>query len=95
MRLSDALIFENPISVHEADNSNGFVERVSTAEHLQRIDAQAWTALIDLVKKLRPMRAQDIDRLVAKRLEERRLLGDDNRMSDSRSSEMRSGYALT
>ncbi|MFM0596834.1 hypothetical protein [Paraburkholderia dilworthii] len=92
MRLSDALIFENPISVHEADNSNGFVETVSTAEHLQRIDAQAWTALIDLVKKLRPMHAQDVDRLVAKRLEERRLFGDDNRMN--RLTEQRDAVGL-
>jgi len=92
MRLSDALIFENPISVHEADNRNGFAEKVSTAEHLQRIDAQAWTALLDLLKKLRPMHAQDIDRLVAKRLEERRLLGDDNRMS--RLTEQRDAVGL-
>ncbi|WP_155630150.1 hypothetical protein [Burkholderia cepacia] len=92
MRLSDALIFKNPISVHEADNSNGFAEKVSTAEHLQRIDAQAWTALLDLLKKLRPMYAQDIDRLVAKRLEERRLLGDDNRMS--RLAEQRDAVGL-
>ncbi|MGF6655347.1 hypothetical protein OKW34_005937 [Paraburkholderia youngii] len=92
MRLSDALVFENPISVNEADNSNGFIEKVSTAEHLQRIDAQAWTALIDLVKKLRPVRAQEIDRLVAKRLEERRLFGDDNRMS--RLTEQRDAIGL-
>jgi len=92
MRLSDALIFEKPISVHEADNGNGFVERVSTAERLQRIDAQAWTALIDLVKKLRPARAQEIDQLVAKRSEERRLLGDDNRMG--RLTEQRDAVGL-
>ncbi|WP_153134159.1 hypothetical protein [Paraburkholderia agricolaris] len=92
MRLSDAVIFQDPISVHEANNSNGFVEKISTAEQLQRIDAQAWTALIDLVKKLRPLRAQDIDRLVAKRLEERRLLGDDNRMS--RLTEQRDAVGL-
>jgi len=92
MRLSDALIFEHPISIRETDGSNGIVEKISTAEHLQRIDAQAWTALIELVKKLRPMRAQDINRLVAKRLEERRLLGDDNRIS--RLTEQRDAVGL-
>ncbi|WP_156443581.1 hypothetical protein [Burkholderia sp. MSMB1835] len=92
MRLSDALIFKEPISIHEADNSNGFIAKISTAEQLQRIDAHTWAALIDLVKRLRPKHAQELDRLVERRLEERRLLGNDNRIT--RLTEQRDAVGL-
>jgi hypothetical protein len=92
MRLSDALIFANPISIREVTNGNVFAEQISTAEYLKRIDVQAWSALLDSVKRLRPERAQEIDRLAERRLEDRRLLGDDNRIN--RLTEQRDAIGL-
>ena len=79
-------------SMRELANGKAFAEQISTAEHLKRIDAQAWLALLDLVKQLRPEGAQEIDRLAKRRLEDRRLLGDDNRIN--RLTEQRDAVGL-
>jgi len=81
MRLSDPVIFEPPIDAASVKNVGVLPDYVSTAELVKRLDPDRWALLITTIKRLRPDSAESIDRLLARRVEERRLLGDTEKIA--------------
>lgn len=93
MRLSDPVIFERPIDAASVENIGVLHEYMSTAEQLKRLDPERWTLFVATIRALRPELAEAMDILFAKREEERRLLGDTNRIA--RLVEQRDAVGLT
>lgn len=93
MRLSDPVLFYEPIDVDTLQSVPGIAEYVSTAAQLKRIDPVIWRNLIDAIMQLRPESARALGALFVKREEERRLLGDSARTT--RLVEQRDALGLT
>jgi hypothetical protein len=81
MRLGDPVLFDPPILSPLHLKSLRMQELVSTAENLKRVDAATWANILTLLKSSRPEMATDIDILVERRTEDRRLIGDGERIS--------------
>lgn len=80
MRFSEPVLFAMPIHADELRDVIELHESISTAENLERLDAGVWAKLLQRIKELRPDSAPELDTLIAKREEDRRLLGNSNRI---------------
>jgi len=92
MRLSDPVLFVRDIPSYEFENILPLEERISSASDLRRISAHEWQGLIAVIKRCRPDKASALDELLVMREYERRLLGDDTRIS--RLTEQRDALGL-
>ena len=82
LRMYAPLLLEQPISQNELGQVMAFniKERVSTSERLKRIPVPEWVPLLNAVKRLRPGITDQLDALIRKREEERRIEGDSPRL---------------
>jgi len=80
MRFGEPVLFAMPIHADELRDVIELHESISTAESLERLDAGVWAKLLQRIKELRPDSAPELDTLIAKREEDRRLLGNSNRI---------------
>ncbi|HEX8612746.1 MAG TPA: hypothetical protein VF800_15775 [Telluria sp.] len=81
MRMGDPVLFNPPILSPLPLQSLQLHELVSTAENLKRVDAATWANILSLMKSSRPALATEIDLLVKRRTEDRRLIGDGERIN--------------
>ena len=93
MRLSDPVLLGKSIDAGSIRGVLSLSENVSTAERLKRIDPAVWSKLIVEIKQLRPESSEALDGRLAKREEDRRLLGDTARIA--RLVEQRDAVGLT
>lgn len=92
MRMSNIITFDPPVANGELLVSDlGSV--VCTPETLSRADNATWEALLLELRQLRPGASDAIDHLITLRREERRLLGESNRVE--RLNEQRDGVGLS
>lgn len=92
MRMSNPLTFDPPIRAGELLLSD--LEAVTcTPETLKRTDNPTWECLLGELRASRPAASEAIDQLIALRAEERRLLGQSNRVE--RLNEQRDGLGLS
>jgi hypothetical protein len=91
MRISNILAFDSPVKGSELLLSD-LEALICTPETLSRTDHLSWEGLLTELRQLRPDSAAAIDRLVALRAEERRLLGESNRID--RLNEQRDGVGI-
>ena len=82
MRMYAPLLLDRPISAAELARvmAVSLGERVSSAERLKRIPVPEWIPLLSAIKQLRPDTADQLDALVRRREEERRIAGDNIRL---------------
>lgn len=92
MRMSNIIAFDPPIENGELITSD-LDAVVCTPETLSRTDNSTWESLVAELRQLRPEVSDAIDHLIALRIEERRLLGESNRVE--RLNEQRDGVGLS
>jgi hypothetical protein len=92
MRMSNIVTFDPPIENRELITSD-LEAVVCTPETLSRTDNSTWDSLLAEFRQLRPEASDAIDYLIALRVEERRLLGESNRVE--RLNEQRDGVGLS
>jgi hypothetical protein len=92
MRISNIFTFDPPVQQRELWLAN-LEDVICTPETLSRTEHSAWEGLLAEIRELRPSAVTAIDRLIALRGEERRLLGESNRIE--RLNEQRDGVGLS
>jgi hypothetical protein len=82
MRMYAPILLEEPISAVElaAVETLEIGDNVSSAERLKRISVTDWMSLLTAIKRLRPAIAEQLDTLVQRREETRRIVGDSTRL---------------
>lgn len=92
MRLSDPVFFEPEISESELRSILNITDSLSTSGDLRRLSSDDWGKLVDTIKSCRSNKARELDILIAKREQERRLIGEDRRIA--RLTEQRDAIGL-
>jgi hypothetical protein len=92
MRISNIFTFDPPVQQTELW-SDDLGDVVCTPETLSRTEHSTWESLLAEIREARPNAVTAIDRLIALRAEERRLLGESNRIE--RLNEQRDGVGLS
>src|SRR6185312_4138939 len=73
MRLHSPVRFDNPIELKELPNTFHWERLLSSSINLQRIDPNTWRKLLTEIKRVRPAHAADLDALVKKQFDDRRI----------------------
>lgn len=81
MRITEPLLFDPPIRVEELTSAGLVQSRLSSAETVNRYPASDWNQLLHQIKLARPEEADSIDDIVDARTEERRLIGEGDRIA--------------
>lgn len=92
MRISNIFTFDPPVQQGELWLAD-LEDVICTPETLSRTEHSTWEGLLAEIRELRPSAVPAIDRLIALRAEERRLLGESNRIE--RLNEQRDGVGLS
>ena len=92
MKMSDMVIFDPPVSENEHAGIK-LNQMICTPETLRRADPLNWESTITILRKIRPDKAKAIDKLIALREAERKMLGDSTRID--RLNEQRDGLGLS
>ncbi len=92
MRASEMVVFDPPIREQELSihDLGGWI---STPETLKRVDPTVWEQLLNDVRRARPGDAGDVDRILAMRDAQWRLVGDSQRVA--RLNEQRDGLGIS
>lgn len=93
MRLTNPVLFEEPIEPQNIQDVASLSELQSSAERLKRIDPALWERLLAAIKRERPTHSGSLSALLALRQEPRRLLGDSARIT--RLTEQRDAVGLS
>ncbi len=95
MRMHAPILLDDPISEAELAQAMPFkiAEHTCSAERLKRIPVPEWLPLLDCIKQLRPDIAEDLDSLIRRQKEVRRIVGEGTRLL--RLMEQRDAIGLT